>query len=67
MKNKCDGCIKSRTCADGRKKWVKYEEVEAASPTIAMEYVSLTPVIDVKLKRNVSVTNIPGDYLSAEK
>eukprot|EP00957_Ditylum_brightwellii_P110042 8393948-Ditylum_brightwellii.AAC.1 len=38
---------------------------DAALPTVALELVILTSIIDAKENRDVTTTDIPGAYLSA--
>ena len=50
LTEKRDGCIKARTVADGRKQidWMSKEE--AASPTVSLEAVRVSCIIDAKEK-----------------
>ena len=66
MKEKRDGTIKGRGCADGRKQRDKYSNSDTTSPTVSTEAVLITSVIDALEGRDVAVVDIPGAYLSAE-
>ena len=57
LKRKRSGKVKSRGCADGRKQraWTSKEEV--TSPTVAMEAVFLTAVIDALENRDVAIVD----------
>ena len=57
--------MKGRLVYDGSKTrdWVSQEE--AASPTVSMESISLTTVIDPKEKRDIMTANIPNAFIQA--
>ena len=67
IKQKRDGRIKGRTCADGSKqrKYVKDGEI-ASSPTASLESIMATLIIDSYEKRYVAIADVPGAYLHAE-
>jgi len=60
------GRIKARGCADGRKQRETMSKDEASSPTVAIESVFLSCVVDAEEKREVVVTDVPGAYLHAD-
>ena len=67
IKQKIDGKIKGRICADGSKQkryLVKYESV--ALPTISMESLFTTLVVDAYEEHDIATFYIPGAYLHAE-
>ena len=66
LKEKSDGTLKGKGCADGGKQRSHYDQEDATSPTVALKSVLLTSVIDAKEGYHVSVGNIPGAYLSTE-
>jgi hypothetical protein len=66
LKEKSDGRIKGRGCADGRKQREYITKSEAASPTVSVEAVFITSVIDALEMRDVGVADIPGAYLHAD-
>ena len=66
VKKKLDGKIKGRACTDGRKQRNLYAKEDASSPTVSIETVLLTSVIDVLENRDVTVTDISGAYLTTD-
>jgi KUP system potassium uptake protein len=66
LKKKRCGRIKGRGCADGRKQRVYKTKEESSSPTVAIESLFLTAVIDAKEKRYVATCDIPGAFLHAD-
>jgi hypothetical protein len=66
LKEKRDGTIKGRTCADGWKQRETAEPGAATSPTVSLEYVIITSTIEAYKGREVAVVDIPGAYLSAD-
>jgi len=63
LKEKCDGTIKARGCADGQPQREYTRKEEVSSPTISLEAMMLSCAIDVKEGRYVIVTDIPGAFL----
>ena len=63
---KRDGRIKGRTVADGSKQrnWISKEE--ASSPTVALESVILSAIIDAKEEREVAIVDIPNAFVQTE-
>ena len=66
LTEKRDGHAKARTCVDGRKQRLWMDKDEAASPTILLESVMLTSVIDAKEEREVAVADIPNAFVQTE-
>ena len=66
LKAKRNGTIKGRGCADGRKQRVHTTKEEASSPTVAIESVMLSCVIDAKEGRDVATVDIPGAFMQAD-
>eukprot|EP00978_Attheya_sp_CCMP212_P040803 scaffold226459_cov23-Attheya_sp.AAC.2 len=66
LKKKQCGRIKGRGCADGRKQRATTTKEEASSPTVAIESVMLTSVIDAKENRDVAIVDIPGAFMQAD-
>jgi len=64
---KRDGRIKGRTCADGskQKRYLRDGE-DYASPTVSLEALIATLVIDAYEERDVATFDVPGAYLHAE-
>ena len=63
LKEKRDKSLKGRACADGRKQQGKYEKEDTTSPTVALESVLITSVVDAHEKRDVAVVDILGAFL----
>jgi hypothetical protein len=66
LKKKRCGKIKGRGCADGRKQRVYTAKEEASSPTVSIEALMLSCVIDAKEGRDVATADIPGAFMQAE-
>jgi hypothetical protein len=66
LKQKRNGKIKGRGCADGRKQRVYKSKEESSSPTVAIESLFLTATIDAKEGRSTVTCNIPGAFLHAD-
>jgi hypothetical protein len=66
LKRKRCGKIKGRGCADGRKQRVYIAKEEASSPTVSIEALMISCVIDAKEKRDVATADIPGAFLQAD-
>ena len=60
LKEKSDGRIKGRGCADGRKQQRYIFKSEATSPTVSVEAVFITSMIDTSEGRDMGVADIPG-------
>ena len=65
IKKKCCGRVKAKGCADGRKQrlWINKEEV--SSPTVQLESLIITALIDALEGRDVATADITGAYLIA--
>ena len=63
LKEKKDGTIKGRACADGRKQRGHIAKEDTASPTVSLEAVFLTATIDAKEGRKVAVVDIPNAFV----
>lgn len=66
LKRKCGGEIKGRGCADGQKQRAYTAKEDAASPTVAMEAVFLTSMIDAMENQEVAVFHVPGAFMQAD-
>lgn len=62
---KRDGRIKARAVADGRTQR-RYTEEETYSPTVKLESIFLSSLIDAYEQRNVITIEIKGAFLKAE-
>ena len=67
IKKKRCGKIKGRTCANGskQKRYLKHGET-ISSPTVSLEAIIGTLLIDAKEGRDVAIFDVPGAYLQAE-
>jgi Reverse transcriptase (RNA-dependent DNA polymerase) len=65
IKEKRDGKIKGRTCANGSTQRALYPREETASPTMSNEALFLSVLIDAKEKRDVGMADVQGAYLNA--
>ena len=66
LKEKRDGRIKGRGCADGRKQRAYIPKAEASSPTATLMGIMLTCMIDAYEKREVATVDIPGAFLQTK-
>jgi hypothetical protein len=66
LKKKRSGKIKGRGCADGRKQRVYIAKEEASSPTVSIEALMMSCVIDAKEERDVATADIPGAFMQAD-
>ena len=66
IKEKENGDLKGRACADGRKQRGKIDETETTSPTVSLESVLLTAVIEAKEGRDVAVLDIPNAFVQTD-
>ena len=64
-KKRC-GRIKARGCADGRKQRETTSKEDASSPTVSIEAVMLSAVIDAMEERDVATVDIPGAFMQAD-
>ena len=67
IKKKRCGKIKGRTCANGskQKRYLKHGET-ILSPTVSLEAIIGTLLIDANEGRDVAIFDVPGAYLQAE-
>jgi hypothetical protein len=66
LKEKRDGRIKGRGCADGRPQRVYTTKAESSSPTTSLARLIMTCVIDAYEKRDVATVDIPGAFLQTK-
>jgi hypothetical protein len=66
IKEKRDGTIKARGCADGRKQRLYKTKEETSSPTVRTESLMLSCVIDAKERRNVLTCDVPGAFMQVD-
>jgi len=63
LTEKRDGTIKARSCADGSKQRTWMSKDDTASPTVSLESIFLTCVIDAEENRDVAVVDIPNAFI----
>ena len=66
LKEKRNGIIKGRRCADGRKQQGYTTKEEASSATVAIESVMLSCTIDAIERRDVGIVDIPNAFMQAD-
>jgi Reverse transcriptase (RNA-dependent DNA polymerase) len=66
LKKKRCGRIKGRGCANGRKQREYTSKEDASSPTVSIEALMLSCVIDATEKRDVATVDIPGAFMQAD-
>ena len=65
LKEKRCGRIKGRGCADGRKQRLYKTKEETSSPTVSIEALLLSCMIDAMENRDVATLDIPGAFMQA--
>ena len=63
IKEKRDGTLKGRTCANGRKQCGHVKKEDAASPTVSLETVLLTCVMEAKEERDIAIIDILNAFV----
>ena len=66
INEKRDGRIKGRVCADGRKQRIYIRKYDVASPTMQLESLMITLLIDAYEGRGVATVDMVGAYLMAD-
>jgi Reverse transcriptase (RNA-dependent DNA polymerase)/Zinc knuckle len=66
LKEKRSGLIKARGCADGRKQRAHTTKEESSSPTVSIEAVFLSCMIDALEQRDVATVDVPGAFMQAD-
>jgi len=66
IKEKRSGKLKGCTCADGRSQRSKYTKEETTSPTVSMDALMISLMIDAKERRDVATADVEGAYLHAD-
>lgn len=67
IKEKRDGRVKGRTCADGRKQRGLYTKDETASPTVSNDSLFATLVLAAAEGRKMMTWDVEGAYLLADQ
>ncbi len=63
LKEKRTGEVKGRTVAGGNKQRSYINKEDASSPTVAIESVIITSIIDALEKRDVAIVDIPNAFI----
>jgi hypothetical protein len=66
LKEKSDGTIKARKCADGSKQREHYAKEETTSPTVGTDSLFITATINAHEERDVATADLPGAFLHAD-
>jgi hypothetical protein len=66
LKKKRNGTIKGRGCMDRRKQRAYTSKEDTSTPTVAIELVMLSCIIDAKEGRDVATVNIPGAFMQED-
>ena len=66
IKEKRDGVLKGRSCADGSLQRSLYTKEQSASPTVSTDALMLSLMIDVKERWDVATADVVGAYLLAD-
>jgi hypothetical protein len=66
LKQKRCGRIKGQGCANGRKQRIYKTKEETSAPTVSVESLFLSCVIDAKEQRKVVTCDIPGAFMQAD-
>ena len=65
FKEKRNGKLKGRTCADGRSQRNLYDKSQTASPTVSTDALMLSIIIEAFENRDVATADVAGAYLKA--
>merc|ERR1712086_675338 len=66
LKEKRDGKVKGRGCADGRSQRLYTNKIDTSSPTASLTAIMLTCIIYAFEKRDVATVDIPGEFLQTK-
>jgi hypothetical protein len=66
IKEKRDGVLKGRSCADGSSQRSLYTKEQSASPTVSTDALMLSLMVDAKERRDVATADVVGAYLLAD-
>ena len=66
LKEKRNGDLKGRTCADGSVQRPYVTKEDSSSPTVSTEALMTTFVIDAYEKRVTATADVTGAYLNAK-
>jgi hypothetical protein len=63
VKRKCDGILKAQQVTGGNEQQGYITKEDASSPTVSLEAVLLTYIVDAKKNRDVAVVDIPNAFV----
>ena len=66
LKEKRDGSIKGRGCADRRPQREYITKEDSTSPTITIEALMLSSIIDAHERRDIATCDIPGAFMQSK-
>ena len=66
LTEKRDGIIKARSCANGSKQRLWMNKEDTASPTVALESISITAAIEAYEGREVATVDIPNAFIQTD-
>ena len=66
LKQKRNGTIKGRGCADGRKQRLYMNKDQVSAPIMATKSLLLTCLVDAMEKRDVATVDIPGAFMQSD-
>ena len=65
LKEKLDGIIKGRGCANGTPQHAYITKDKSSSPTISMEVLFMSCIIDTYEEQDVALVDVPGTFMQA--
>ena len=65
FKEKRNGIVKGRTCADGRSQRNLYDKSQTASPTVSTDALMLSIIVEAYERRDIGTADVVGAYLRA--
>ena len=65
LKEKRDGNIKDRGCADGQKQQLWMQKEQTSSSTVSNQALFLLCLINAKEQRDTATADVPGTYVHA--
>ena len=66
LKEKRDGNIKGRGCANGQKQQLWMQKEQTSSPTVSNQALFLSCLIDAKERRDIATADVPGAFLQTK-
>jgi len=60
LKEKYAGKMKARGCADGQNQRLYMQKEDTTSPTVSIESLFISAIMDYHEQRDVATTDIPG-------